>query len=156
MKKLFFCEITIMQSLRKTNQHTSISRLGFRLLPTKEVARPLLPIRPVLCGRGPASPKPINHTTMAVLAVNELVAFVAHGTKGCTAVTIFSDKMWGFCGYTIWKKTTTMGFLVTLYHQRFFLGWNHDLSLHFPCLLPTGKLSHPSTPPANAMHIGLT
>ena len=84
MKKLFLRNYHHPKLKENQPAHITpgnISRLVFRLLPTKEVARPLLPIRPVLSGRGPASPKPINHTTMAVLAVNELVAFVAHGTK---------------------------------------------------------------------------
>ena len=75
--------------------------------------------------------------------------------KTCT-VTIFLIKLGFLWIYYLNKKTTTMGFFVTLYHQRFFFG-GIAISLSISLACCNRKNCHMnSTPPANAMHIGLT
>lgn len=147
MKKLVFsCEITIIQSSRKTNQHTSlwnISRLGFRLLPTKEVARPLLPIRPVLCGRGPASPKPINHTTMAVsvLAVNWTCGLCGAWYKRVHCRDHFLSKCGVFVRIYYLKKKQPWDFS-WLYTTNVFFGVESRSLSPFPLLAANRKICH--------------
>ena len=106
----------------------------------------------------PKTHKPYNDGRFSIGCQLNLWPFWRMVEKGCTAVTIFSDKTWVFVRiYYLEQKNNNHGIFRDFIPPTFFF-WvesRYILSISLACCQPE-KLSHPSTPPANAMHIGLT